>query len=79
MVDDIDVYRSAKLLVDQHGDEAPIHAAMRADAMLEKGDVKGAAVGRAILRAANELLKEKPSVIEFNTNLRTARNIGLQI
>ncbi len=24
-VDDIDVYRSSKLLIDKHGDEAPIH------------------------------------------------------
>ncbi len=28
----------------QHGDEAPIHAAMNADAMLEKGDMDGLAV-----------------------------------
>ena len=28
MTPDIDIYRSAKLLVDRHGDEAPIHAAM---------------------------------------------------
>ncbi len=73
MTPGLDVYRSANLLAKRHGTDASIHAAMRADAMLEKGDVKGAAVGRAILRAANELLKEKPSVIEFNTNLRTAK------
>ena len=34
---DLDIYRSADLLVKQHGTEAPIEAAMRAKAMLEKG------------------------------------------
>ena len=60
MISDLDVYRSAKLFVDRHGDEAPIHAAMQADAMLEKGDLDGAAVWRRIVRAAEELLADKP-------------------
>ncbi len=37
MVGDLDIYRSAKLLIDQHGEDAGLEAAMRADAMLEKG------------------------------------------
>jgi len=32
MIPDLDIYRSANLLVKQHGEDAPIHAAMRADA-----------------------------------------------
>ncbi len=44
-VSDLDVYRSAKLFVDRHGDEAPIHAAMQADAMLDKGDLEGGRCG----------------------------------
>ena len=39
MTSDLDIFRSAKLLVDQHGEDAGIEAAMRADAMLENGDV----------------------------------------
>ncbi len=39
----------------RHGQDAPIHAAMRADAMLEKGDLDGAAVWRRILGAVEEL------------------------
>ena len=31
MPDEIDIYRSAKLLIDQHGEDAPIFAAMRVD------------------------------------------------
>ena len=60
MVSDLDIYRSANLLVDQHGDEAPIHAAMRADEMLDNGDLDGAAVWRRIVSAVNELLADKP-------------------
>ena len=35
MTSDIDIFRSANLLVKQHGEDAPIKAAMRADAMLD--------------------------------------------
>lgn len=40
-MNDLDVYRTAKLLIGQHGDGAGIEAAMRADAMLEQGDLEG--------------------------------------
>ena len=52
---DIDVYRAAKLLIDQHGDEAVLHAVGRADFLLEEGDFEGAAVWRTILGAIKEL------------------------
>ncbi len=52
MTPDLDIYRSANLLVKQHGEDAPIEAAMRADAMLEAGDLDGYAVWKRILRAA---------------------------
>ena len=55
MISDLDIYRSANLLVRRHGEDAPIHAALRADAMLEKGDLDGYAVSRRILRAVEEL------------------------
>ncbi len=51
----------ANLLVKQHGQDAPIYATMRADAMLDKGDLGGYAVWKRILRAVEELLsKERP-------------------
>jgi hypothetical protein len=37
MILDLDIYRTANLLVKRHGQDAPLHAAMRADAMLEAG------------------------------------------
>jgi hypothetical protein len=39
MIPNLDIYRSANLLVKQHGNDAPIHAAMRADELLEAGDL----------------------------------------
>ncbi len=36
MIPDLDIYRSAQVLMKRHGPDAPIHAAMRADAMLDK-------------------------------------------
>ncbi len=37
MTPDLDIFRSAQVLVEHRGEDAPIHAAMRADAMLEAG------------------------------------------
>ena len=34
----LDIYRTAQLLVKILDKDAPIHAAMRADALLDKGD-----------------------------------------
>ncbi len=60
MTPDLDIYRSAHLLVNRHGEDAPIEAAMRADAMLEKEDLKGLAVWKRILRAVEELRRAEP-------------------
>ncbi len=60
MIPDLDIYRSANLLVKQYGQDAPVHAARRADAMLEKGDLDGYAVWKRILRAVEELQGTMP-------------------
>ena len=60
MILDLDIYRTANLLVKRHGQDAPIHAAMRADAMLEKGDMDGDAVWKRILRAALRSREARP-------------------
>ena len=59
MTSDLDIYRSANVLIKQHGDEAPIHAAMRADELLEAGDMDGKAVWVRIMKAVEELLSDK--------------------
>ncbi len=55
MIPDLDTYRTTNLLVKQHGEDAPIHAAMRADTMLEKGDLNGYAGWKRIPGAAGLL------------------------
>ena len=59
-IDDIDIYRSAKLLTDEHGDEAALIAIKRATEMLDAGDVDGYAVWKRILQAVEQLESTKP-------------------
>ncbi len=54
MTSDLDIFRSASLLMKQHGEDAPIQAAMRADAMLEKGDLDGCAMWKRIVKARSD-------------------------
>ena len=60
MIPDLDIFRSASVLVKQHGQDAPIQAAMRADELLEAGDLDGYAVWKRIRRAAEELQRKEP-------------------
>ena len=60
MVADLDIYRSAKLLIEQHGDDAPIHAAMQADRCLAAGDLDGKATWMRIIGAIKGLLNQQP-------------------
>jgi hypothetical protein len=39
VIEDPDIYRAAKLLMDQHGEHAALQAAQRADELLEGGDL----------------------------------------
>ncbi len=59
MTSDLDIYRSANELIEQHGDDAPIEAAMRADEFMEAGDMEGRAVWLRIVKAIEELLSEE--------------------
>jgi len=52
---DPDIYRAAKLPIDQHGADAGLRAAERADQLLDAGDMIGAATWRRILAAIEEL------------------------
>ena len=60
MISDIDIYRSANLLMKQHGIDAPIHAAMSAASALEGGDPDGHEVWKQILRVIEELQRAEP-------------------
>ena len=52
--------RSAKLLIDQHGDDAPIFAAMQADKLAEAGDREGRRVWLRVIKAIEELQRTRP-------------------
>ena len=57
MPSDLDIFRSAKLLIDQHGQDALIEAALKADELLDAGDLDGQATWLRIRKAVLELLQ----------------------
>ncbi len=60
MIPDLDIFRTANLLIQQHGQDAPVHAAMRADELLEAGDLGGYGVWKRIIKAVEELQRVEP-------------------
>ncbi len=60
LISDPDIRLSAKLLIDQHGEDALIFAAQQADKYLEAGDSNGCAVWKRVIQAIRELLDQKP-------------------
>ncbi len=51
-----DIIRQAHSLVEAHGEDAPIEAALRAQARLDRGDGAGYTLWRRIGRMSNVLL-----------------------
>ena len=63
MTSELDIYRSAQVLIRQYGENAPGRAARQAADFKTKGDDQGHAVWLRIQAAAVELLKrERPEV-----------------
>ncbi len=60
MISDFDIYRAANIIIERYGEKARLHAAMRADATLEAGDLDGYAVLKRILRAIEEIQGTAP-------------------
>ena len=56
MIPDRDIWRAANLLIGQHGVDAEVVAARRADEMLDRGDYDGQTVWLRIRRAIVGLL-----------------------
>jgi hypothetical protein len=55
MIPNLDIWRAANVLVTEYGDDAPLLAARRCDALMANGDVDGEPVWKGILRAVEEL------------------------
>jgi hypothetical protein len=60
MTSDIDIYRSGKVLIDHYGDAASLHAANRADGLLDQGDMEGRTVWLRIQHTVLTLAKDAP-------------------
>ena len=58
MTTNLDIWRSASVLLSRYGEGASLHTANRADEMLDKGNLDGRAVWIRIQEAVFELLKE---------------------
>jgi len=50
MTSDLDIYRTASVLIREHGEDAALEAAQRADAMLEKGFIRTKALPGPLVR-----------------------------
>lgn len=59
-MEEIDVWRTAHVLMRLHGDQAAFVAAWRADELFAKDDFVGSAVFHRIVRAIQELERASP-------------------
>jgi len=55
MIEEWELWACAHEFVRRHGEDAAIHAAMRADALFDEGDMEGARTFRMIVKKINEL------------------------
>ena len=60
MVSELDTYRTAGVLIREHGENAALEAAILADKMLEQGSLDGQRIWKRILAAINELKRQEP-------------------
>jgi hypothetical protein len=60
MTSDLDIYRTASVLIREHGDEADFVAAQRADSFLEAGDFDGQMIWKRVLKAVKEIQRQAP-------------------
>lgn len=60
MITEWELWACANHYIREHGEDAPVIAAMRADELLAEGDLAGSRTFQSIVRRINEML-EKPS------------------
>jgi hypothetical protein len=63
-MEEIDIWRTAKILLDAHGDNAWLEAAQRADHAVDDGNAAAEGVWKRVLRAVEEWQRTKPSASE---------------
>ena len=65
-MDEIDIWRTAKILIDAHGEDASTHAALRADHALEDGNMDAVAVWKRVMKAVEALQRQKPDTASLH-------------
>jgi len=68
MTEEIDIWRTAHLLVKRHGDDAAVVAAQRADERSVEGDLDGQHIWKRILAVVVELLRKPVAVASGATD-----------
>ena len=63
-MEEIDIWRTAKLLIDAHGDRAELEANMRADKAVVDGYPDAVNVWKRVMAAVLVLQQQKPSASE---------------
>jgi hypothetical protein len=64
MTSDLDIWRSANVLIKHYGEDAYFMAARCADAMLERGDMDGCRAWKRILKAIEEMERAEKTEAE---------------
>lgn len=62
-MDEIDIWRVANLLIEEHGDEAVSLASKRADAMLAQSDTDGFTAWLQVVKAIETLQRKGPAKV----------------
>jgi hypothetical protein len=60
-VEEIDIWRTAKILIDSHGEDAWLEASQRADHALEDSNSECVKVWKRVVAAIDELQRQKPA------------------
>ncbi len=59
-MEDIHIFRAAKLLIKEQGDDVSAYVDMEFNNTIERRDIKGAATWLRIAKAINDVLRETP-------------------
>jgi len=70
MFPDIDIWRAALLMAKRYGDDAAVQPSVRADEMLDQGDVDGGRLWQQIVNAIEQLQERAPA--EGETSIKRA-------
>ena len=60
MTSELDIYRTANVLVKHCGEDAALEATQSADAMLERGYLNGQRIWKRVLAAVKEIQRQEP-------------------